>query len=47
MIVQQCSAASGKSLAIGTEGGKVLILNFPAAVFSSAETRPAEASIEQ
>jgi hypothetical protein len=39
MIVYRCSA-------IGTEGGEALILNFPPAMFSNLETRPAEANRE-
>jgi len=45
-IPHRCSATSGKSLAIGTALGQILVLDFPPAAFSSPETRPAEAKRE-
>jgi WD40 repeat protein len=37
MIVPQCSATFGKSLAIGTEDGQVLVLHFPVALYDGPE----------
>jgi WD40 repeat protein len=42
MIVPRCSTTRGKSLVIGTQGGQVLILNFPLEMFSNPETHPPE-----
>jgi WD40 repeat protein len=42
IVAEVDSATSGKSLVIGGQGGHVVILNFPEALFSSPETRPAE-----
>jgi WD40 repeat protein len=37
--VDICSAAHGKSLAIGTPGGRVFVMHFPPAIFASPESR--------
>lgn len=34
-----CSATHEQTLAIGTQSGQVLIINFPSSVFTSSETR--------
>ncbi|KIM77597.1 hypothetical protein PILCRDRAFT_614766 [Piloderma croceum F 1598] len=41
MVAASCMAACGKSVAFGTEGGDVLIMNLPETVSGSHETRPA------
>ena len=43
IVAHEDSAIFGKSLVVGSQGGHVVILNFPEALFSSPETRPAEA----
>jgi WD40 repeat protein len=43
MIAPSNWGISGKSIAIGTYGGQVIILKFPQASFSSPETRPTKA----
>jgi WD40 repeat protein len=41
IITPLCSASHETSLAIGTQGGQVIIMTFPSAVFTRSETRPA------
>jgi WD40 repeat protein len=41
ILTPLCSASHGTSLAIGTQGGQVIIMTFPLAVFTRSETRPA------
>jgi WD40 repeat protein len=46
MISPWCSATFDKTVAIGTQGGHVVILHFPPTMFNSPETRPAETPSE-
>lgn len=46
MIDLWCSAAHGRSLAIGTILGQILVLNVPSTVFTASETRPVEGEQE-
>jgi len=40
--VDICSATHGKSIAIGTPGGRVFVMHFPPALFTSSESRVIE-----
>jgi hypothetical protein len=42
MVGFQCLATSGRSLAIGTDCGQVIILNFPVALFHGLGSRLVE-----
>lgn len=46
VVSPQVLAMSGSTVAIGTQSGEVLVMNFPEAAFSSAETRVVRAASE-